>query len=321
MPAHPKPLPDELLSSWLVRIAEKNGIKLHTLSQILFGPHSRPWIRDIDRQGPESILNKLCQVIGVSTDMARETTLSGFEGRIFPKIRWSGQVRWLLPVKGRSTNRVGYGLQFCPDCLASDGKPYFRRRWRLGFYTFCPDHEIMLHDCCHVCGEPIVIHRRDMGVDIELAGDLFQCTNCGADLRKAGKKAPVVFEKAINSFYITMLKSLNKNEKTKFNLGFFSVLHQLCKIVLSRQNTVKLVDYICTKLGITPLTLNYQSGFIEHYRLIARHYVVSLALWLLIKPEERIIDAWKSKAVLYNHLIRDFRDAPDWYWELVKMTD
>lgn len=36
-PAHPRPLKDELLSSWIVRVIQANGIKLQTLSRMLFG--------------------------------------------------------------------------------------------------------------------------------------------------------------------------------------------------------------------------------------------------------------------------------------------
>ena len=51
-PAHPKPLPDELLSSWMVRIAGQHGLKLHTFASAVW-PGISIWNRDIDRSGPK----------------------------------------------------------------------------------------------------------------------------------------------------------------------------------------------------------------------------------------------------------------------------
>ena len=49
--------------------------------------------------------------------------------------------------------RLGYGLQFCPHCLAEDIEPYFRLAWRLAFYTHCPKHYCMLLDLCPQWGQ------------------------------------------------------------------------------------------------------------------------------------------------------------------------
>ena len=65
-PAHPKPLPDELLSSWIVRVAEANAIKLQTLSWMLFGNGVSPWNRDIDRNAPRWLIDVLCEHTGSS---------------------------------------------------------------------------------------------------------------------------------------------------------------------------------------------------------------------------------------------------------------
>ncbi|WP_369124446.1 TniQ family protein, partial [Undibacterium sp. CCC2.1] len=59
--------------------------------------------------------------------------------------------------------RNAYGLQFCPTCLAEDSVPYFRRRWRVAFYTVCNEHKTMLLDRCPKCGSSVAAHRLDIG--------------------------------------------------------------------------------------------------------------------------------------------------------------
>jgi hypothetical protein len=39
-------------------------------------------------------------------------------------------------------------------------------------------------------------------------------------------------------------------------------------------------------------------------------------LWLLADPEARVRQAWQAKAVRFNLLLRDFKDAPKWFVDL-----
>lgn len=63
------------------------------------------------------------------------------------------QTRWLLGAgKYRAGAPVGAGwLQYCPQCLAEDADPYFRRMWRLVPVTCCIKHELVLLDECPSC--------------------------------------------------------------------------------------------------------------------------------------------------------------------------
>ena len=136
-PAHPKPLPDELLSSWFVRVAESNAIKLQTLSWMLFGYGKSPWNRDIDRLAPPWFLEAICAHTGIGYDEVYCTTLDSYCTRLYPKRQSSGQLRWVLPIVSHGAARQGFGMQFCPACLAQDAVPYFRKPWRLALFTYC----------------------------------------------------------------------------------------------------------------------------------------------------------------------------------------
>lgn len=317
-PAHPKPLPDELLSSWIVRIAEANGVKLETMTHLLFGAYLLPWNRDVDRLAPKWLLKGICAHTGASYWDAYRMTLAGYRTRLYPHRQDSGQLRWILPIRINSTKRDGYGMQYCPECLATDKKPYFRRKWRVAFYTFCPEHRIMLRDCCPACGAAVTFYRRDFGRGIDEAGAICLCHQCQSDLRNVPHELVPIFDGKAFQLYIKMLRVLDgpANGAGRFNLGFHAVLHQLCKVMLSAQNRNQFRQYIAARLEVEVAPVQYRKIPFEQRRLFDRHQTLSFALWLLADPEERIRSAWQAKAVRFNLLLKDFNDAPKWFADL-----
>lgn len=317
-PAHPKPLPDELLSSWIVRIAEANGIKLETMTHLLFGSYLLPWNRDIDRLAPKWLLKGICAHTGTSFWDAYRATLAGYRTRLYPHRQDSGQLRWILPVKINSTKRYGYGMQYCPECLTTDKKPYFRRKWRVAFHTFCPEHRIMLHDCCPACGAAVAFYRRDFGRGIDEAGAICLCYQCQFDLRTAPHEPVTIYDDSAFQLYVDMLQALDgpARDAGRFDLKFHAVVHQLCKVMLSVQNRDQLRQYIAARLGVEAAPIQYGRMPFEQRRVFDRHQTASFALWLLADPKIRIRGAWEAKAVRFNLLLKDFCDAPKWFTEL-----
>ncbi|MBB5235396.1 hypothetical protein HNQ09_002850 [Deinococcus budaensis] len=93
--------------------------------------------------------------------------------------------RWVLPLKFQYRRVHAFGMQCCPDCLAEDEMPYYRRAWRLAFMTVCPRHKRLLLDQCPACESPI--HYRatpaaTRGPDADPAS-LASCGWCGLDFR------------------------------------------------------------------------------------------------------------------------------------------
>jgi len=290
-------------------------VKLHTLTRFLFGDHKRsPWMRDVARSGPEWLVDKLALVTGVPREDIVETTYDGYIGKVFSAKQSCGQLKWLLPPKSRSSNRRGYSIQYCPSCLSGDAQPYFRRKWRLGFCTFCPSHRNMLLDCCPKCGLPVVFHRRDFGVPVNQAGSITQCYKCGFEMRRASRCAPEVYSDELYLFYSDILTSIDEIRRGKvYGLDFFAVLHQLCKLMVMNQNKGRLREFVIHNLGVKGRELPFGRYPLEQRRVEDRYFMVSMALWLLQKPEERLKGAWIAGAVRYNQYLKDFADPPRWY--------
>ena len=126
-PIRYKPLDDELLSCWLVRLAHGHGLKVQTFCNLLFGKRLQIWNRDIDRLAPAWLLDELIARTGTSRAQAEGTSLRVFEGVLYPQFKESGNLLWILAAQVYHRRRMGQAQQFCARCLADDGVPYFRK--------------------------------------------------------------------------------------------------------------------------------------------------------------------------------------------------
>src|SRR5947209_10971922 len=161
-PVHLKPKDDELLSSWLVRLAWAHGVKLHTFCSLAW-PGKQIWNRDIDKSADAEMVEVLSTKTGTNIERARATTLAAYENVLYEKHNLFGPTSWIMPVGIYHRRRRQFGLQYCPHCLAEDKEPYYRRKWRLAFIVTCERHHIVLHDRCPRCEKPINFHRDEMG--------------------------------------------------------------------------------------------------------------------------------------------------------------
>ena len=154
-PVHLKPQEDELLSSWLARLALAHGQTVATFT-------SRVWpgrilvARDVDLWNDPGIFETLSIKTGTPPARVFAATMASYEGWLFDKPR-KCHLPWALPRYLNISPHRPFGLQFCPWCLASDKEPYFRRQWRLALMVLCPLHRTLLLDRCQSCRLP---HRR-----------------------------------------------------------------------------------------------------------------------------------------------------------------
>lgn len=163
------PLPDELLSSWLHRLALANGIAPRSFADVL-GLSERMWSPRLDLRLPGHVAALLCHQTGLAIEDLSAMTMSG--GAMAPL---------LLPLRDNTHRKRSTWTQYCPQCLATDEAPYFRRQWRLASRVSCFTHGCGLRDRCPACRAPIATFDQD-----ELAEQNL-CARCGFDLRAASK--------------------------------------------------------------------------------------------------------------------------------------
>ncbi|WP_408601721.1 TniQ family protein [Paraburkholderia heleia] len=173
LPFRPPPLPDEILGSWLERLALLNGnAAWHSLRRSAGYTSARKgYFSDIPDYSPE--LDALLTALGTTFEesLRRLTTLPywlSFDGSspgdgtlpgttALPLIcgRYGKPLRALRRLGGQSRAVVN-PLRYCPACLSADlssfGEPYWHRFHQLPLVSYCPEHLIALRSMCPRCG-------------------------------------------------------------------------------------------------------------------------------------------------------------------------
>lgn len=148
-------------------------------------PGWRAWTRDLDRGLSEDRLDALVSKSGLCSTRLEEATLRPVMRAIAPHFVESRTIwPWVMAQGSRNRRRFG-GLQYCPQCIAEDRHPYFRRRWRLAWHIGCEHHRCLLADHCGHCRAPVEPHRCRARDEVQTL-----CPNCRSDLR-AARTGPV----------------------------------------------------------------------------------------------------------------------------------
>ena len=148
LPSFVKPLPDEALLSWLLRLATHLDLSMDELAQDGFGvvdysAHSNWW-----RRPRLEVLERIHVRTGLEMLSLRRMTLVG----------------WSVYRKDEATERFGQHVYeslaphrrlqrwaVCRQCLATDPVPYLRQSWMIGWLGVCPIHGTILIDRCAAC--------------------------------------------------------------------------------------------------------------------------------------------------------------------------
>lgn len=325
-PARSKPQPDELLSSWIVRLAMAHGLKLHTFCSMAW-PKRSIWNRDIDKSADEGLLKVLAEHTGYHIEQIRETTLSAYEGWLYERHNPYGNTLWLMPVGVYHRTRRQFGLQFCPRCLSEDQEPYYRRNWRLAFVTFCEHHSVSLLDRCPKCYEAINFHRDEMGHRSQLtAYSLTRCHSCKFDLRRAdASQATEIRGECLILFQEMLMAAMRRGWIEVPSYGaihshlYFTVLRQLMRVCATGKQAFTLRDAIRIEFGtgsVAPVFLN-KSRDIEHLAVCERRGLLDVARCLLEEWPDRFIHLCHKYKVWSSVLLRDLTLAPFWYWNVI----
>lgn len=146
------------------------------------------------------------------------------------------------------------------------------------------------------------------------------CHRCGYDYAGMAAEKAEFCSEGIHQLFDDMVISLSgpMGQAEKFDLGFFSVLHQLCSILVSLSNRGRLEHFICRRLGTQFEPRPRVRLPIEGCALDNRHHLLQYGLWLMGSLAARLGEAWADKAVRYNYLLKDFEGAPADYRHLVK---
>lgn len=224
----PRPQMNELLSSWLVRVA----LSHHTLPWSFMNMHFPEYknivfSRDVDIWAPESFIDKLVWKSGLNPEDIFNMTLRSYEGYLSEKVRSNGQNNFISSIIPRKRLNLGYGQKYCPICLREDTS-YFKKEWRLSFYTTCIEHGCHMMDRCQNCGAPVVFYKfkNDYGFE--------RCYRCEKLLsRSQNNSVESIEELALVKRLMGILIDgyVVIDGQIIYSTAFFDTLHQVAKIV------------------------------------------------------------------------------------------
>lgn len=311
------PLKDELLSSWLYRLAEINATKLHTFSKRYFPKHP-VWNRDIDKSASPELLKELARITTIPSRDVFATVLPSYEGQLLEHINSNGNSKWVLPLGIYHRLRKRFGLQFCPRCLIKDGlRPYFRKYWRLSIFVSCPICGLRLHDRCPFCFNPVAFHRNEQGTkNFRISSPICCCSFCKNDFRDANE---IASEKEIINMQRTISRWINQGftSKLPYSHLYFDVLYQIIKLILTKHHSAFELQKLLCLNTTKKWKENKDRADFEHLSVTDREGVLHMAFWLLAKWPNRMISICKNSRTTSSTLLRDFPSSPYWYHKVV----
>ena len=285
-PIHPQPFSNESFSSWLIRLIRGNigDQPLHRFIRLEFGKGASIWNRDTDRSVAPQILSRLSERTGRSVAGIKSLLISDYQGVVFEKHNPNGGNRWVLPIGVYHRTRRLFGQQWCPMCLSTDPKPYYRKSWRMAFSSSCSIHGRLLADRCKHCQKPCIPHR----------GSFLKCHECNADLTK--QKTILADSIALQAEYKLNMRSIDGQTALYSESGlhpilYFDIWYQILGLLTFSKRSQLLRRNICRHYGgkdflreLTPVCRSFEYLDVEQ-----RHCIMALA--------GRLMEGWPFRFV------------------------
>jgi hypothetical protein len=316
------PMPDELMSSWLSRMAYDHGMATKDFCEAIL-PVSKSKF-DIDRCVPEDCIDTLASHTNCDADMIRSTTLEHYIEKVFGS-RGGGKVNWLMTSSCEgSRSSFSSRLMYCPICLQD--KPYFRKRWRLAASFVCTDCGCYLIDSCPHCGQGNSFVDRDC--ENHLYCDIKQymtiCHHCGEDVTDCERvQAPDNVMQAQKIIY-EVIENGPQNKDMVSSASYFKALYGLCRyLLLARSDTMASRTFITAAFngaGVIKerIVLKYENFYIDKLSAIKRAGLLTVSTWLLEEWPHRFIKLCKNSNITSKEFQEYYIHPEPWFTNQVR---
>ncbi len=324
-----KPLEDELLSSWLLRLSEAHGL---TFSNFCSAVWQKKGVRllDLEVLPKADVLNTLAEKTETPMTRVEATTLTEYDGRLFITSS-SRYVQWVLRYgRNRKSETTQCGLQYCLECLREDKEPYFRRQWRLAFVVICLRHRLQLRDCCHSCGQAVRLSRSvvdDAGHG--LSGTITTCWNCRVDLRDMPENPRLSAPPAELKYQQFLLESLRqgwveiRGDGPVFSYLYFAGFYQVLVLLLrpgskwGRSFQQQAFEHYGLSSSELVLPEKPLAGNFMRLRVDERRKLLNLASQLLADWPHEFLTFCQANNFSYTEVGCFSRTLPYWFYRVV----
>lgn len=295
-PVRPNPEPDETFSSWICRLALRNG-----LSPRHFYVHALKW-HDVWRRD-----------FDLFDDVEKLAFLSRKTGKPLAVLTDMRLDEATLPV-----NHTGYlesheFTHFCPMCIDEDKIPYFRRIWRSSQVAACERHGIFLHSRCAECHSPIRLLARDELIDLR------HCGACQAPFARQIKTMPapnhlLSYTRRIKSVFDGGWFELGKHGNVHPYL-FFKGLPVLAEIACMHEVWTRVYDHAGFKdCFVKPFILYFH----QRESFVDRCVFLLVLSWMLANWPRNFMWATSDLPRNATRYLAGKRDLPFWLGSVIQ---
>lgn len=177
LPLYVEPKENEVLLSWLLRLATRLGVSLQTLVRAAFWIDDRRERSQWWRRPEPQMLSRISVKTGITTERLRGMTLESWSPVYRDdevNERFSAQ-RFTVA----APRRKAFRYVLCEQCLEAHATSYLRTSWVIGWVAVCPEHATIMMVHCPKCTAKL---RPGRPSSIARFAPL-TCARCGNDLR------------------------------------------------------------------------------------------------------------------------------------------
>ncbi|CUS47640.1 MAG: TniQ [Idiomarinaceae bacterium HL-53] len=306
----PKSLPNETLSSFVVRAALAHHLDPMSAANIIWGAW-RAWTFDIDRRLPAEQLQQLAQSLGADKDALKSLTIHPHIHAI-SNDTYSNRNRWFWVTSLAHRNGVRReSYSFCPQCLGSDKLPYYRREWRYSWYVCCPIHRSWLLSRCPHCSYPVHLHQYRPDNP-----SLLYCSSCKKRLDSWLDNTPVP-DYLIHGHIRTLEHLENRDEdwtRWFYSLKFLVSLSR--KILNGKQRCSQLILATLSEHFPELVPMHLGSTNFPDLELESRRAIVAIAFYLKSLHFNDFLSLLVEHAVTYSFFTEGSLELPTEYADI-----
>lgn len=313
-PIHLKPIDGEILSSWLSRIANAQGLTLNQfLKMCLPSPVGVGF--DIDAITEPTFFEAISAGTGLAHRELLRLSFLPDQGRIY-----SGNdllhAPWIIPLRLKSPTQPG--LPFCPGCLTRNSISYYRKHWRYGFFSVCPEHGL-LETHCSRCGHPFSYQGADRAKRIAIATEISSsCHACNHQFMPSVSPTTDEVISRVVQLQSDILDAMEVGWIQVPNRGLVhihSYLHGLRQIASIFHNRVgkQAALWVGQQTGLALIRDNVKaSSALEKQSPQIRAFALFFADWLIQEWPTRLISMMKGLTLSPAALLPIAADRPFW---------
>jgi TniQ len=293
LPSHPHRQRDEMLSSWILRIASGNIVSVLDLCEWL----NIDYPYELDSLSLDSPhIDSLAEAFGVQREVIIEA----------------------LP--------FGLQKQYCPICLHDSG--HYQVSWTCAFYCCCVRHRCFLRDSCPHCGKPIGgAWRRFYWRVSNPTKELQLCVYCERSLLDC-EKPELATDHTVKLTEI--LDLLVRNPDCD---GFFDVLDRLLHIMIGRSDfAFQLRSRLLPNFLIESWSRGATLGDFGSLRVKSRALMLQAVVSLFAHWPDNLVEVLRMSPRYIYHVAstqRTYADLvlpnntglPDWYANALRYRD